>query len=105
MVQAVGAAVIFVAPEILGIVHVRIVIKAIPIERGVCVTPSTAIGLLGLGWFGGRQAGEKHRRGKGETGPANHGLSPWVYSKPSADGGLGQRLGVRSSIGRRYNPD
>src|SRR3954470_23546248 len=46
VVQAICTAEVLIAPEVLRVVHVRIVIEPIPIERVVCVAPSAAVSLL-----------------------------------------------------------
>ncbi len=46
VVQAICAAVVLVAPEVLGVVHVGIVVEAIPVLGRIGLTPSSAISLL-----------------------------------------------------------
>ena len=46
VVQAIAAAKVFLSPEVLGIVDVRIVIKPIPVAEIGLSTPSAAIGPL-----------------------------------------------------------
>ena len=52
MVQAVGTAVVLVAPEILWVVDVWVVVEPIPILGVVGLAPRTAVGLLGAGLIG-----------------------------------------------------
>ncbi len=59
VVQAVGTPVVFVTPEILRVVHVRIVVEALPILGRVGLAPRAAVGLLGRRGVGiGNAAGE-----------------------------------------------
>src|SRR5262245_30827344 len=48
VVQAFGAAVVFVAPKILGVIDVRIVVEAVPILNAVGISPLATVRLLSL---------------------------------------------------------
>ena len=52
VVQAISTAVVLVAPEILRVVHVRIVVKAVPVLCVVRRAPCAAVSLLRLGRVG-----------------------------------------------------
>src|SRR3954454_17906678 len=66
VVQAIRAAEIFVTPEVLRVIHVRVVIETVPIERVVAVAPSAAIRLfLGAGRSRRPHRGEHQNGGCG----------------------------------------
>src|SRR5262245_29020224 len=73
VVQAVNTPIVLVPPEVLWVVHVRIVIEAVPIERVVRMAPSTAISLL-IGPYLARRphSGDQHERSSGKIDPADH---------------------------------
>ena len=52
IVQAVGAAVVLVPPEVLWVIDVRIVVESLPILSAIGASPSPAIGLLSSGLVG-----------------------------------------------------
>src|SRR3954468_8533130 len=73
VVQAVGAAVVLVAPIVLRVVHVRVMVEPFPIERVVSVAPGAAIGLLiGLNLARRPNGGGQHKRRNGKIDPADH---------------------------------
>ena len=55
VVEAVGRAVVLAAPVVLGVVHVRVVVEAVPVGVGVGAAERAAVRVLGLGAVGERR--------------------------------------------------
>ena len=76
VVEAVGAAVILVAPEVLRVIDERVVVKPVPVLHAVGVAPLPPEGrVLGAG---GRSRGAPacQRAGQPENSSANHSAPP-----------------------------
>lgn len=77
VIQAISATVVFVSPEVLGIVHVWVVVEAIPVLGRVGLPPRAAVGLLGRGRVGlGPAACQRCCATCGKEDPADHRFPP-----------------------------
>ena len=117
VVQAVGTAVVLVAPIVLRVVHVRIMVEPFPIERVVGVAPRRGRRPARRPSLGGQQMnGGQHQRRNGKIDPADHRSPLSRLQVADCDGrrNCGQKIagkvarteaGVSSSIDRRYKPE
>src|SRR3972149_1831204 len=99
VVQTVGTAKVFVPPEVLRVVDVRVVEEAVPIERRVGMSPCPTVGLFSLGYVAARQDQHDGGQGNRKTNPAGHRISPWAnLGTGSFCGGHHRRDGRRSKM-------
>src|SRR6185436_10548386 len=71
VIEAVSAAVVLAAPEILGVIHVGIMIEAVPVLAGVRAAPGLSVGILGV-CSAGVHAAESRAAARGQKSAANH---------------------------------
>jgi len=87
VVQAIGTTIVLVAPEILWVVHVRIVIKAVPVLRVVRRAPRATVSLLSFGRLGlSRTASKSRCTARRQKDPADHRIPPLEDKRGSPHG-------------------
>ena len=76
VIHVFAAAVVLGTPEILWVVDIRVVIKAVPILGVVRASPTVSVCLLSLGSLGIREQAKAESANEREAGHTNHRKSP-----------------------------